>query len=321
MVEPQTLSRFREIIATSHRILLSAHRNPDGDAIGSLLGMYFILRGLNKDPMAFCPDGVPRSLSFLPGTNHIAQKIEGQFDATILLDTPERALFPQGFESVGTFVVIDHHIRAEKFGDLVIREPASAVGEILYFLAKKADWPIDAQAAVCLYTSIVSDTSSFRYESATQKSHLAAAALLELGAVPHYVALNLFESCSLTSRRLLAEVLKTLEIGANGKYACMYSTKEMWAGIGATPDDLDGIVNVARGIEGVELAALVREDETDLIRVSLRSKGRMNASSVASRFGGGGHVNAAGFRLQGVTIHDALQQLLTVAEEILRTKK
>jgi phosphoesterase RecJ-like protein len=318
MVDPHTLSRLQEIIATSHRILLSVHRNPDGDAVGSLLGMYFILRGLNKEPTAFCPDGIPRSLQFLPGADQIAGRLEGRFDATILLDTPKKELFAEGFESQGVFVVIDHHMDAEEFGDLVVRTPASAVGETLYFLAEQARWQIDRQAALCLYTSIVSDTSSFRYESATPESHRAAARLIELGADPQTVALNLFESFSLTSRRLLAEVLKTLKIGAKGKYACMVCTREMKERIGGSPYDLSGVVNAARGIEGVELAALLREEEEGWIRVSLRSKGRVNASSAAARFGGGGHVNAAGFRFQGVSIDDALEQLLKAAEEILR---
>lgn len=309
-----------EIIATiagAERVLVAAHRSPDGDAVGSLLGMYFILRALKKKAVAFCPDSIPPSLAFLPGAGQIEKHIKGSFDATILLDTPERSLFPDGFESRGTFIVVDHHACADDFGDLVLRKPAAAVGELLYYLAKDAGWPVDAQAAICLYTSIVADTSSFKYESATPRAHLAAADLMERGADPKLVSTHLFESFSAVRQRLMARVLETLTVAAAGKYACLYCSREMMETVGASPDDLEGMVNSARSVGGVELAALLREEDDGNIRVSLRSKGRFDAAAVAAHFGGGGHVNAAGFRFERISMAEARELLRRRAEEVL----
>ena len=311
------MESLKEAVAGARRILLATHTRPDGDALGSLLGMYFILLGLNKDTVPYCPDRVPRFLTFLPGVDRIQRDIEGRFDASILLDTPEKRLFAEGFDARGTFIVIDHHKESESFGDVVLRQPASAVGELIYLAAKRAGWPVDADAAQCLYTSIVADTSSFKYESATPACHRAAADLIELGAEPWKTATHLFESFSVVRRRLLAEVLGTLITGANDKYASIYCTREMMRSVGAGQDDLEGMVNAARCIAGVELAALLREEEDGIIRVSLRSKGSVDASVVARHFGGGGHVNAAGFRLSGSSMQTASALLLERAEVLL----
>jgi bifunctional oligoribonuclease and PAP phosphatase NrnA len=317
-VDSKLLSRLKEAIAWADSILIAAHRNPDGDAVGSLLGMYFILEAMSKKATAFCPDGIPQSLAFLPGAETVEKSLGNRnFDATVLLDTPQRSLFAEGFESRGIFIVIDHHKKHDDFGDLVIRYPSAAVGEMLYCLARAAGWPVDRRAAVCLYTSIVSDTASFRYESTTPRTHEVAADLIALGADPKTVSSHLFESFSLARRRLLAAVLETLEIAAGGRYAQLHCTRRMIRDAGASKEDLEGMVNFARGIAGVELAALLREEDGGKIRVSLRSKGAVNASAAAERFGGGGHVNAAGVRLSGTTMGEALLSLKQHAEAFL----
>lgn len=321
-IDSTLLSRLKDTIGRAGSVLIAAHRNPDGDAVGSLLGMSLVLRALNKDVTAFCPDGIPKSLAFLPGAETVEKFLGNRsFDATVLLDTPQRSLFAEGFESRGTFIVIDHHAKHDDFGDLVIRYPAAAVGEMLYCLARAAGWRVDKEAAVCLYTSIVSDTSSFRYESTTPQTHKVAAELIALGADPRTVSSHLFESFSLARRRLLAAVLKTLETAAGGRYAQLHCTRLMIRDAGASNEDLEGMVNFARGIAGVELAALLREEEGGEIRVSLRSKGAVNASAAAEHFGGGGHVNAAGFRLSGTTMETALLSLKQRAEKILETAR
>ena len=317
-LDPDAVSRLCSLVDNADRILLAAHRNPDGDAVGSLLGARALLSAQGKECIAYCPDGIPSVLSFLPGAALVTDRMpEPPCDLTILLDTPEQALWTDGFSPQGDFVVIDHHARADDFGDLVIRKPASAVGEIIYYLAEAAGWTVDRDAAVCLYTSIVSDTSSFRYRSADRDAHVATAALIERGAMPATVSSHLFESVSLVKRRLLAEVLSTLETAAGGRYASIYCTRATIEAVGALSEDLSGMVNFARGIQGVELAALLREEADGAIRVSLRSKGTVDASEIAEQFGGGGHVNAAGGLLPG-PMSDALDTLKKFAETILQ---
>ena len=260
-LDPNEVARFWSLVDRVDRILLAAHGNPDGDAIGSLLGARALLSAQGKECVTYCPDGIPAILSFLPGASLVTAELPAvPCELTILLDTPERVLFADGFEPQGDFVVIDHHSRFDEFGDLVIRHPASSVGEMLYHLAQAAGRRVERDAAVCLYTSIVSDTSSFRYRSADWSAHTAAAALIEHGAEPAVVSQHLFESVSLAHQRLLAEVLSTLETAAGGRYARIYCTRETAASVGASPEDLSGMVNFARGVLGVELAALLREE-------------------------------------------------------------
>ena len=312
------VSRFWSLVEGARRILLATHRNPDGDAIGSLLGARALLSAQGKECVAYCPDGIPAILAFLPGASLVIGKRPAvPCDLTILLDTPERVLFADNFAPQGDFVVIDHHSRFDDFGDLVIRRRASSVGEILYYLAAAAGRRVDRDTAVCLYTSIVSDTSSFRYQSAGRSAHNAAAALVECGAEPAVVSQYLFESVSLVRRRLLAEVLSTVETAVGGRYARLYCTRETAAAVGASPEDFSGMVNFARGIQGVELAALLREEPDGRIRVSLRSKGSVDASKIAEQFGGGGHINAAGGVLPG-PMADALDVLERYADRYLR---
>ena len=319
--QDDAISEVAAALDGAHRILVAAHRNPDGDAIGSLLGLTHLLRDRGKSPVAYCPDGMPRKLAFLPGATSVVGDVANErFDASVLLDTPDTGLFPAGFPAPdrrGVFVVIDHHSRYEPLGDAVLRMNASAVGEVLYHLAETADWTIGDDAAECLYTAIVSDTSSFKYKSATPESHRVAAALLERGDFAWEVASHLFESFTIARQRLLAEVLGTLTVSLEGRFASLCCTREMMRAAGASNGDLDGMVNNARAIEGVVLAALLRETDNGTVRVSLRSKGGVDAAKVAAHLGGGGHINAGGAYLESTTVADALERVMDAAAQEL----
>ena len=309
------------LIDTAERILVASHKHPDGDAVGCLLGMSNILRLMGKPHTVLCSDGIPQKLRFLKGSEQTVRSVDGEsFDATLLFDTSDSKLLPEGFPDEtarGHWVVIDHHRHFEAMGDVAIRRAASSTGEILFELARTSKWPIDEAVAECLYTSIVSDTSSFRYESATPSCHLAAAELIRLGADPWRVASNLFESFPVARQRLLAQVLDTVEVSLGGRFASLVCTREMLRQSGASQEDLDGMVNFARAVEGVALAALVREEENGGVRVSLRSKGQVNASLVAQQLGGGGHVNAGGCYLKNTAVAEAVMRVREAAEQIL----
>ncbi len=315
----ETFSEVAALIDSADRILLATHRSPDGDAVGCLLGMSNLLTLKGRPHTVFCPDGIPKKLQFLTGAERAVGAFDGVFDLTLLFDTSDTRLLPDGFPDKaarGTWVIVDHHRHFDPIGDVVIRHPASSVGEILYEMAVALGWPMDRAVAECLYTSIVSDTSSFRYESATPSSHRAAADLIALGAAPWRVAAHLFESFPLARQRLLGRVLETLAVSLDGRFATLVCTREMIREAGATPDDLDGMVNFARALEGVALAALFREED-DGIRVSLRSKGQVDASIVGRGFGGGGHVNAAGCRLGGIPMAEAVERVREAARRVL----
>ncbi len=320
----QAFQRVSDLVDKAGRILISAHKNPDGDAIGSVLAMSGILRCLQKSHTVFVPEGIPQKLSFLDGVHEVVPDIgDGAYDLTLLFDTSEADLLPPGFpgsEKRGTLVVIDHHSRCDDMGDVTVRFPASAVGELLFDMARHLRWPVDEKVAEALYTTIVADTSSFRYESATPACHEAAADLIALGADPWRVSSQLFESVPLSRQRLLSKVLGTLSIEADGRFGQLICTQEMLDEAGAGREDLDGMINFARAVEGVELAALLREETNGDIKLSLRSKGAVDASEVASIFGGGGHKNAGGAYLSRITIQHAAQEVSSRARQIFENK-
>ena len=317
-----TESALGRSIAAASRILLAVHANPDGDAIGSLLGMYGILRLLGKRPTAYCPDGVPATLRFLPYADEVVAALEpdATFDLTLLMDTADMGLAPAGFppaERCGTLAIIDHHAAHGDLGDIVVRRDVSAVGELLFDLATELLWPLDGKVAQCLYTSVVADTGSFRYTSTTPATHRVAAALIERGADPWAAATGLFESFSLARQRLLGLVVGTLEVSPDGRYADLECTPEMLATTGAVKADLDGMINLGRSIEGVEISALFRLEPEGHIKVSFRSKGRVDVAALASRFGGGGHRNASGATLRGRPVSEAKSIIRKTAAELL----
>jgi len=319
----QAFERVSVLVENAGRILLSAHKNPDGDAIGSVLAMSGILRLLHKYHTVFVPEGISKKLRFLGGADRAVRDLgEEAFDLTLLFDTSDAGLLPPGFpeaEQRGTLVVVDHHSRCDEMGDVVVRFPASAVGELLFEMTRHLRWPVDGAVAEALYTTIVADTSSFRYESATPACHEAAAELIALGADPWRVSSQLFESVPLSRQLLLSKVLGTLSVQADGKFAQLICTQEMLNDTRATREDLDGMINFARAVDGVELAALLREEANGDIKLSLRSKGTVDASEVASTFGGGGHKNAGGAYLSGTTIKAAAQEVAERAKQIFES--
>jgi bifunctional oligoribonuclease and PAP phosphatase NrnA len=309
-------------MAESARILLAVHANPDGDAIGSLLGMFGILRLLGKRPVPLCPDGIPRTLRFLPFSDEVVGSLdpEASFDLTILMDTADENLLPDGFppaERRGVLAVIDHHSAHGDLGDVVIRRDVSAVGELLHDLAIELLWPLDEKIAQCLYTSVVADTGSFRYSSTTPATHRAAADLIARGADPWAAATGLFESFTLSRQRLLGRLASTLEVSADGRYAQLVCTPDMLAETGTVKADLDSMINLGRSIAGVEISALFRVEPEGHIKVSFRSKGRVDVALLSSRFGGGGHRNAAGATLRGVSLEEAKASIWKSAAELL----
>jgi phosphoesterase RecJ-like protein len=307
---PSPERALARLVSESEAILVITHRNPDGDAIGSLLGFSRILHLLGKRPVTYCPDGVPKVLSFLDGVDRVVEKLDdsSSFDLTVCLDTADEKLFPPGLPGrsrMGTLAIIDHHEIHGNVGEVVIRREASSVGEILFNLQKELIWPGDAKVAECLYTSIVADTGSFRYSNTTPDTHRAAAELVASGARAWLVATALFESFPVKRQRLLALVLDTLTLACDGAYGLLWCTPEMLRAAGAVKEDLDNMVNFARAVDTVEVAAMFRVEPEGDVKVSFRSKGKFDVARLASRFGGGGHRNAAGCTLKQTPLDEA----------------
>lgn len=287
-----------------NRFLVISHLNPDGDAIGSSLATFRILKKLGKDATVFNRDGVPHNFKFLPDTDAVVTSLDGvePFDVTVVLDCSEleRTGIELPEEYLGTLVGIDHHLTAEPLGQSYYLNPtASSIGEMLFDVLKETSVELDKELATQIYTSILTDTGSFHYSNATPRALHVAAEMVAAGVSPWEVALEVFESQPIERIKLLSEVLPTLEVDPSGRYGTILITRDMLESSGALDEHIDGFINYPRGVEGVEVAVQFKEVDTEKFKVSFRSRGKVNVASIAENFGGGGHANAAGCSLEG----------------------
>ena len=293
-------SSVAEVVQAIHKgrsFLVTAHPDPDGDAIGSMAATLLVLEDLGKEVVAYNPDPVPGRFRFVPGTDRFTVDFPARtFDVTLVLDCSDDRMLPADRDCSlpGTIVVVDHHKTHGNLGHVALRDPgAAAVGVLLFRIFGELEVVISKEVAEALFCSLMSDTGSFRYQNTNPEALRVAAALLETGVDPWHVSSNLYEERPRCELDLLARVLQTLEVSADGLAASLVVTGEMLAQTGCTPDMVDGLINYARGVQGVEVALLFRPGD-DSVRVSFRSRGTVDVAQVAQRFGGGGHHNAAG---------------------------
>jgi len=303
------------------RILITTHKNPDGDAVGSSLAWYNFLKKLDKDVTVIYRDRIPYFFDFLPGVYDVKvlQEIKDKFDWVIITDVsdPKRT----GFDAIPAekSIVIDHHVTAEPFTDYSIVEPEiSSTCELSYYLMKliNADF-IDISVALPIYTGIYTDTGSFSYSNTSPETFEVAAELVRKGVNPYFVMSNIFERNRLNKFKLLELVLRTLSFALGGKVAHITLFRSFLEETGAYPEESEGFINYPRSIAGVEVAVFFKEIEKGSWKVSLRSKGKVDVASVAKRLGGGGHRMAAGFEAEGelTEIKERLFKELEVALE------
>ena len=304
MKAPEDLLRR---IRQGNRFLLTSHVNPDGDAIGSELGLARLLRGLGKGAVVWNRDATPTLYRPLPGSEriHVGEELPAgfpdMFDALIVLEcpSPDRTGLEKHLAE-RPVVNIDHHLGNQCYGAVNwVDSAAPAVGEMVYRLAQGLKVPLEPEVASCLYLTLVTDTGGFRFSNATPTAFEAAAALVREGAHPEQVSQWLYESQPLAVVRLLGEMLQTLELHAGGRIASGRLTREMFARAGASAGDSEGLIDHLRSIAGVDAVALIREVDDRSHKVSLRSRGEVDVEKIARHHGGGGHRNAAGFTLEG----------------------
>lgn len=290
-------------IEAGHRFLVASHEGPDGDAIASTLALTLALRSLGKDVVAYNCDGVPDSLTFLPGAATIRSTIgpDEHFDVGFVLDAGElRRAGKHLKECCDQLVNIDHHPFSENFSPLhYVDEKASATGVLVYRLLQEGNISLTQEISFCIYTAILADTGSFRYSNADAEAFRVAGEMIALGVNPWDAAAGLYENQPELRLRLLALALGTLTISSCGRYGSVSVTTEMFTATGARAEHTDGFVNYPRSIQGVDVGLLFRQIGTDLFKVGFRSKGRIDVGAISREFGGGGHHNAAGAQLQG----------------------
>ena len=294
------LQQILGTIEQKQRFLLTSHARPDGDAVGSLLALYQVLLQHGKQAVPVLSDPVPLLYKGLPFADCIRHTptVEESYDAAIILecDSLQRSRV-SGLERL--FVInIDHHSSGKPFAQLNWIDPAAcAVGEMVYRLALASGAKITPQIATCLYTAVLTDTGSFSYAGTSDRTFELAQQLVRFGADPVQIAQSIYFSSPTSKMRLLGYALNNLH--REGDLAWMYVTQHDVERSGGIEEDLEGLVNYALGIAGVEVAAFFRELPNQRFRVSLRSKGAVDVTRIAEIFGGGGHKCASGFSIDG----------------------
>jgi phosphoesterase RecJ-like protein len=299
-----------KVLREGERFLVCSHSRPDGDAVGSILAMGMLLRQMGKRVDLVTADRIPIIYRTLPEASTIrtALRVHGPYDAAILLecDGLERTRL-RGLDQF--FVInIDHHASGRAFGHLNwIDRSAASVGELVHRLVKAAGGVVTPEMASCLYATVLTDTGGFCYGTTNAATFDLARELVVAGADPLRIAQDVYFSLAMSKLLLLGAALGNLK--REGRLAWLWVSHQDMVRSCAVEEDCEGIVNYAVSIEGVEAAAFLRELPEQRIRLSLRSKGKVNVAAIAERLGGGGHENAAGCTLEG-PLERALGEIL-----------
>ncbi len=292
----------------SQSIFLATHVNPDGDAIGSLISMGLGLRQYGKRVYTYNESPIPAVYRFLPGVQLVKQELPQSYDwdTAVILDCGDIERIGAAADCIRDLpqiINIDHHVTNTDFGQYrLVDSGASSSVEIVYRLLKRMNVEIDEAIATAIYTGILTDTGSFRFANTNSAAFAICSEMVQCGVDPYTVAQHVYGTYSLGRIKLLNMALDSIEISPNGKLSLMILTREMFAETDTNPEDVDGMINYAKRIKDVRVAALIMENADGAAQkrfhVSLRSDGTVDVAEIAASFGGGGHFNAAGFGVE-----------------------
>lgn len=304
-----TIQETGKMLLAAENIVLCTHVSPDGDTLGSALGLARFLLAKGKKVTVFCDDSINKNFSFLPGIElcqrpEPKKKVHTELLAVIDVSSFDRVGLVSELVEAEAVLNIDHHISNTHFADyLYLDSEAAAVGEVMCDLFKAMDWAMDKETALCFYTAIVTDCGFFRYANTTPKTMRNAAMLLEQGVQSNEIS-DVLDIRSKETVELLGKILPTLSFAYEGKIAYLAISNELYN----KDIQTDSFVSYPRYIEGVDVAVMFKAVEPDVVRVSMRSK-TIDVASVALAFGGGGHLRAAGCTIYA-TLEEAEKQLL-----------
>ncbi len=298
-----TLDNIVEEINKAENIVILTHETPDGDAIGSSLAMYNALKQIGKDVDVIIPE-YPRTFNFLPGAESIlAEGKRAKYDLAISVDCgaiDRLNGWSNYFEDANVSVNIDHHTKNSMFGDFNYVDPTSpACSQILIIVLEALKIKITKEIGTCLLTGIITDTGGFKYQGVTSETFQFVAWLLQSGINVSEIYKNALQIKTRANFELAKIAMNRMEFLENNKIAFTYITKQDEEVVNAEPGDHEGIVEIGRDIEGVEVSVFLRQREDKTFKVSLRSNNYVNVSDIAILFGGGGHVKAAGCKISG----------------------
>lgn len=294
------LSQVVELIENKQSFGITTHIKPDGDGVGSSLGLCWLLRSLGKTAEVIVRGDVPVAYKSLPGADEIrdVESVDKKYDAIFVIECSdlERPGI-KGLENELT-VNIDHHATSEHFGSINWIDPtASAVGEMIYNLCKAIGGRVTREIAECVYMALVTDTGSFHFSNTTDRTLKVASELIKAGVKPAEISEAVYNNYPWSRIELMRQVLDTVK--RDGEIATLRQTLQMRAEAGAVDGDNNGFVNIPLAARDILAVVYMREVGPESYRVSLRSKGDINVARVAEKFGGGGHRNASGLKIEG----------------------
>jgi phosphoesterase RecJ-like protein len=314
-------------IRKSEKILVASHTQPDGDAIGSMLSFGLALKSLGKKVTLYNESPIPAIFRFLPSVHLITDRTGdlSEYDHAVVLDCGDLqriGKLSEDIDRIPVLINIDHHLTNTNFGTLShVDDKVCATAEIVYNIISALGVRFDKTMATAIYTAILTDTGSFLFQNTNSQAFSISSEMVKYGADPYTVAQFVYATYSLGRLKLLNMVLDTIDISENGKLSTMYLSQRMLEETGTQLEDIYGLVNYAKHIEAVQVAALIRETHMGkngkgTFHVSLRSSGTVDVSKIAARLGGGGHHNASGFKMEGVSLSELKHSIFSLAEAL-----
>ena len=298
-----SLKELAGFLKAAETILIFTHTNPDGDALGSTAALCRVLRKMGKTSWILMDEEVPEYISFMD-TEFVTRDKDclKDHDVSICVDCGEYSRFPalaDKFDEGKLHLCVDHHATGDGFGDHYYIDPSEAATcQLIYKLIKELGSEfIDKTVAESIYTGINTDTGSFQYSNTTADTHAIASDLMTYGVDHTAINVKLYQTIPMTKLKIQASILQRAEFLFGGKVAVGYVTGQMLDEAGAVLDDAEGTIDMLRNIEGVEIAAFLKE-KGEAVKVSMRAKSYANVAEIVSVFGGGGHVKAAGCTLE-----------------------
>lgn len=310
------MNDIKNKIMESDSIAITFHVSPDGDSLGSSLALYAALKKLNKDVKIICSDDIPDVYKFLPGIESISKenKLSEGFDLVIVLDCGNKDRICSDILFDGSYYIIniDHHKSNDNYGNInYIDTKSAAVGEIVYKLIENLDIPVDSDMASNIYTSILTDTGAFRFSNTSADTLKIVSELLSKVEFDFSdIYRKIYSSKDFKRIKLSGLVIESMRLILGGKAVIMFITMDMLKKLDAKLGGTSDIINIGMEIDSIDAGILIKETEEGL-KVSLRSKYLFDVSKIASKFGGGGHVRAAGLTLK-TTLEEG-EKLLTEA--------
>lgn len=317
-----TINNVIEKIKESKKIAITFHSSPDGDSLGSSTALTLALRSLGKHCSILCKEALPKTFSYLPCSEEITGEnytVDSDTDLVIVLDCGDFKRINADILSEDrdyTLINVDHHMSNEQYGDInYVDTKAAAVGEIIYRMLKLLNVTLTKDIGVALYTSLLTDTGSFRHSNTTIDTHNIAGEIINTGIDFSEIHRIIFDNKSFNKVKLYGKVIESMTLECNKKVVFMELTNEMLQELDLDGSDTSDLIAFGSKVEGSEVTVLIKEAENG-VKVSLRSKSKVDVREIAEGFNGGGHIRAAGFMVED-NIQNIKEKLITILEKEL----